>query len=105
MKIWFQNRRAKERRALKKQEDAIVKDKLDPTSAAAISAHAAAAAAAANFVTAAAQPFAADFGSHPPPSAAIDFGSPHPPSVPHPPVPTSVGVPAGAFGATPMKFE
>ena len=103
MKIWFQNRRAKERRALKKTEEAIVKDKLDPTSAAAISAHAAAAAAAANFVTAASQPFAAESFHHHPPPSAVDFGSP--PSVPHPPVPTSVGLPAGAFGATPMKFE
>ena len=81
VKIWFQNRRAKERRALKKQEDNIVKDKLDPTSAAA--AACAAAAAAANF------PFSDSF--HPPPST-LDFGSPPPP-------------PSHHFGTTPMKFE
>ena len=34
VKIWFQNRRAKERRALKKQEDTLVKEKLDPSAAA-----------------------------------------------------------------------
>ena len=34
VKIWFQNRRAKERRALKKQEDVLVKEKLDPSAAA-----------------------------------------------------------------------
>lgn len=34
VKIWFQNRRAKERRALKKQDDVISKDKLDAVAAA-----------------------------------------------------------------------
>ena len=29
MKIWFQNRRAKERRSLKKSDDPSMKDKLD----------------------------------------------------------------------------
>ena len=31
VKIWFQNRRAKERRSLKKQEDVLVKEKLECT--------------------------------------------------------------------------
>lgn len=34
VKIWFQNRRAKERRALKKQDDIMSKDKLDASAAA-----------------------------------------------------------------------
>merc|ERR550532_513730 len=50
VKIWFRNRRAKERRAVKKHEEAIVKDKLDPTTSATMAAAAAHAAAAANFV-------------------------------------------------------
>ena len=33
MKIWFQNRRAKERRALKKHDDVMTKDKLDAVAA------------------------------------------------------------------------
>ena len=33
VKIWFQNRRAKERRSLKKQDDVIAKDKMDPLGA------------------------------------------------------------------------
>ena len=33
MKIWFQNRRAKERRALKKHDDVMSKDKLDAVAA------------------------------------------------------------------------
>ena len=41
VKIWFQNRRAKERRALKKHEDIVAKEKLDVASlAAATAAHA-----------------------------------------------------------------
>jgi hypothetical protein len=31
VKIWFQNRRAKERRSMKKQEDVLVKEKLECT--------------------------------------------------------------------------
>jgi hypothetical protein len=34
VKIWFQNRRAKERRALKKHEDVIIKEKLESTATA-----------------------------------------------------------------------
>ena len=63
VKIWFQNRRAKERRALKKHEEAIVKEKIDPGSA--------------SFAAAAACAAAANFGVPPPPTAAMAaaFGS------------------------------
>jgi hypothetical protein len=37
VKIWFQNRRAKERRSLKKQDDVMLKDKLDSSSLGAFS--------------------------------------------------------------------
>ena len=37
VKIWFQNRRAKERRSLKKQDDGLLKDKLDSSSLGAFS--------------------------------------------------------------------
>ena len=94
MKIWFQNRRAKERRALKKHEEALVKEKMDPSTAAAA---AAACAAAANFGV----PFSENF--HPPAGAtsavsAVAAGTPL--DFPPPP-PTSHYNTA----ATPMKFE
>ena len=94
VKIWFQNRRAKERRAVKKHEEALVKEKMDPSTAAAA---AAACAAAANFGV----PFSENF--HPPASSVstsiaavsgIDFPPPPPPShYTHP------------VGTNPMKFE
>ena len=95
VKIWFQNRRAKERRAVKKHEEALVKEKMDPSTAAAA---AAACAAAANFGV----PFSENF--HPPANSVstsiaavsgIDFPPPPPPShhYTHP------------VGTNPMKFE
>ena len=95
VKIWFQNRRAKERRAVKKHEEALVKEKMDPSTAAAA---AAACAAAANFGV----PFSENF--HPPANSVstsiaavsgIDFPPPPPPShhYTHP------------VGTNPMKFD
>jgi hypothetical protein len=100
VKIWFQNRRAKERRSLKKHEEAIIKEKLDPASAAAA---AAAAAAAVNFGN---QMSAFSDSFHHPAtsisSGVAEYISSQPPMPPHPP-PHSM--PASFIGHGSMKFE